>query len=60
MTARKSDGMVLQIARIFTIVVDTAIIAGTIYVVRSDKKNIVIGTIMIAAMMMSIGFVSTW
>ena len=52
--------MVLQIARIFTTAVDTAIIAGTIYVVRSDKKNIVIGTIMIAAMIMSIGFVSTW
>ena len=60
MTARKSDGMVIQITRIFTIAVDAAVILAMIPAMRSDKKNIMSGVIVIAAMIMSIGFVSTW
>ncbi len=52
--------MVLQIARIFTIIVDGVVILAMIPAMRSDKKNIISGTIVIAAMIMDIGLVSTW
>ena len=52
--------MVLQIARIFTIIVDGVVILAMITAMRSDKKNIMSGVIVIAAMIMSIWFVSTW
>ena len=52
--------MVIQIAKIFAIAVDAAVILAMVAAMRSDKKNIMSGLIVIAAMIMSIGFVSTW
>jgi multisubunit Na+/H+ antiporter MnhF subunit len=56
----RGKNMVIQIARIFTIIVNAIVILAMVAAMRSDKKNIVSGVIVIVAMIMSIGFVSTW